>query len=171
MRSKHCFDRGITSREEFVEAHEPHNTSLVSRLGGFPVDSIWLCEETRGIIIYGNHPAEDGVEIIARDEPLERTTRGSMARLFPLHPPGEWITKVVVHKPQAASLNPLAVTVSPPWPCLAYLSMSLTGRCLGSSKQTGTVNFIWVLFKVTGIHQKRCAHPLAIPSRGSIFSP
>lgn len=97
IRGKHWFDHGITSREEFLEGYKLRNTSLISQFGGFPVNSIWLSEETRGIIVYGDNPGEDGDEIYACDEHLKLRTRRSMARLFPLHPPGEWITEVVVH--------------------------------------------------------------------------
>lgn len=173
MRSKHYFDRGISSREQFLEAYEVHNTSLVSRFGGFPVDAIWLSEETRGIIVYGENPGEDGHEIIACDEPFNSSKKQSMARVFPLHPPGEWITEVVVHKQQGLLLkmNPLAVTVSPHLPCLTCPDISITNWCLVSLKRTGIVNFKLVSFKATGIYHKRFAHLLAIPSRGSIFRP
>lgn len=173
MRSKHYFDRGISSRDEFLEAYEVRNTSLVSRFGGFPVNAIWLSEETRGIIVYGDCPGEDGNEIIACGEPFKPSKKRSMARIFPLHPPEEWITEVVVHKQRGLLLqmNPLAVTVSPHLPCLAWPDISLTYWCLVSSKRTGTVNFKLVSFKATGIHHRHFAHPLAIPSRGSIFSP
>lgn len=137
MRSKHVFDRGIAPKEEFLGGYAYHNRFLVSRFGSFPVDAIWLSEDTRGIIVYGNDPRQDRDAIIASDEPSKPHKHRSMARLFPLHPPGEWITEVVAQEYRRS------VTVSPHWPCLAYPGVSPTNRCLASSKQTGIVNFKW----------------------------